>query len=177
MSKNIVNDEQLLLTEEIQKNGRKFLAEVEKIYELKKKLQNKKQTAADEIAKLERELAELDRRYLFETSDDKIKELALKKKDIRYEIEDYKSACDTKYNQIVKDMLNELDDYRAKALEEKDRFNSLISEKKDQYQEELKAFEKATREKINVLNNLMQKHIYAQANSIDTSIRYDRTDW
>lgn len=166
-----------ILTESMQQESGKYLAEVDKIYEVKKQLLSKKQTATTEISRLNKELAELDKQYLFETDPEKIRELAQKKKDIRYEIDEYKQILETKYNPVIKEQLKNVEQFRKNAEKEKDKFDTIVSEKLKQCQLELDEFTEAMREKMEKLENFHYQHRYTQAHNKYIGMLLDKTDW
>lgn len=177
MSKQKLTDEQILLAEENQIESKKFFQEVEKIENVKKQLLKKKITANQEIDKLKKQLAELDKEYLFETDPAKIKELAEKKKDIRYEIEEYESIKATKYNPIIKDMLKGIEQHRDNAAKENDMFHTSRIALEKQYREEWDAYNKAMQEKLDNLDSLQYSHTFNQAYTKYTGIKTDKGDW
>ncbi|WHH60407.1 hypothetical protein [Petroclostridium sp. X23] len=172
-----LNDTELLLTDEVQKESRLYLEEIDKVHELKIKMKNKKSAAGAEIPRLERELAEMETQYMFETDKNKLQELAQKKKDIRYEIDEYKSILKTKCNPVIKDMLKSTVKYREKAEREKAKFDSQISKKIQEYNTQRQEFEKAIREKIEALEKLQRSHKYNQASAKHMGILMDKADW
>lgn len=174
---NIIINDKDLLTKEIQKESNTFLAEVNKIYEVKNQLLRKKEIAASEIENLKQQLAELDKEYIFETDTGKIKELAQKKKDIRYEIEEYESIMTTKYNPVVKKMLKNLDEYRDKAKKEHDKFYNIVEERRKKLLKEREEYNNAIEERLEELDKMIYSHQFTQANNKHYGIQMDKTDW
>lgn len=175
MNKEMLKDENILLENE--KESKKYLEEIEKLETMKCKLLGKKREADTNIKKLQVELAQLDRKQLFETDPIKIKEMKEKKKEIRYEIEEYESVKSMKYNPIIKDMLKEIDPFISNAEKEKDKFDRLIYQKEKQYEAEREAYNKEMQEKIDNLNSLNLKHSYNIATGKMLSIKMDKEDW
>jgi hypothetical protein len=176
MSKQLT-DEQILLAEENQKESKIFLQEVEKIENVKKQLLDKKANAEKEINRLRLELAQLDKEYLFETDQEKIRELAAKKKDIRYEIDEYESIKDTMYNPVIKDMLKGIEQFRDKADKENSKFHSAKAQLEKQYKGEWEAYNKAMQDRLDKLDVLYYQHAFTQAYNKYSNMKMDKAEW
>jgi len=166
-----------LLNEKNQAASLTYLREVLKIEDIKNQLLVKKRMADKEIERLTIELADLEKKYLLETDQAKIKELAGKKKEIRSEIEEYDSIKSMKYNPIIKDMLKDIDHYREEAQKEKSKFESTLLAEINQHKEELAAFTKEMKAKIESLEKLKHKHTFNHATTKDTNMRMDKGEW
>lgn len=176
MSKQLT-DEQILLAEENQRESKIFLQEIEKVDSVKKQLLDKKVNAGKEITRLRLELAQLDKEYLFETDQEKIRELAAKKKDIRYEIDEYESIKDTMYNPVIKDMLKGIEQFRVKAEKENEKFYAEKIKIEKQCREEWDAYNKAMQDRLDKLEVLNYQHAFTQAYNKYTNMKMDKAEW
>lgn len=171
------NAEKMLLNKDAIKDSLLFQKELEKVESVKQKLLEKKAMANDKINEFRKELAEIDRQNLFETDQNKIRELAQKKKDIRYEIEEYESILQTMYNPIIKGMVKDLESLEEKANAERNKFDSLVAEEVKQLREEREAYEKEFREKLNKLETLFYDHPQYEAYRKSYALKFDKGEW
>lgn len=169
--------EKMILNKDAHKESLLFLQEVEKIENVKSKLLDKKAMANDKIAELRSELAEIDRQNLFETDQDKIRELAQKKKDIRYEIEEYESILQTMYNPIIKGMVKDIEPFEVKANTERSDFDSAIAEEIKQLKDERETYEMEFLNKLNKLETKFYDHPQYDASRRYEWLKYDKGEW
>lgn len=167
----------MLLNKEEYKESLIFQQEIEKIESVKNKLLEKKAMANGKIAEFRQELAELDRQNIFETDPDKIREIAQKKKDIRYEIEEYESILQTMYNPIIKEMVKDIEPFIDRASAERSNFDRAVSEEIKQLRNEHEEYEKEFKEKINKLEVMFYKHPQYNAYRRYEWLRNDKGEW
>ena len=170
---------ELILTEKNQEASKEYLLEIEKIWNLKQQLKSKKEMAAHQISSLQIRLAELEKESLLATDQEKIKNFIEKKKSIRLEIDEYRNIVNTKFNKIVKNMLDAKDIGLLKnnADNEIARFDNFIKHEREKLEQEDLAHQKRMRVKMENLDLLRKQHAYSQASHKHMAIKMDKTDW
>lgn len=143
------------LTADNQKHSKKYLEELDKLFEMEKQYKERQKGADAKLQQLRNKLIKLESDFAFELDEKKRESISIEKREVFFEIQELES--------LTKAMVNEIMRHKFKEVQDTDLYKNAEREMRTfatEIQAEIKAIEEESKKRILELQNLQKNHIY-----------------
>lgn len=143
------------LTEGNQKISKKYLEELNKVFEAAKLYGKRQEEAQKKLIQLRQRLMQLESNFTFELDDKKRDAISQEKKEVLFELQETENLIKTDVAEIVR--------YRFDELKESKLYKDARQEAKDfsiMVDDEVEAVQKEAEDRVKELKNIKSKHIH-----------------
>lgn len=157
-----------LLTDEIQKESKKYMDVVKEVERFAKEVANKKAAAEKEIPEIKKRIALLNVEYFKEKDEGKLKEIEDEKLQLRLKLDDLEGLTHTNIRNIINGkFMKDLSSYDEKARAEHLLFQGAVRSQREEYFE----LQKEVQQKLNELTLIEKMHEYDKVKNKEEGLK------
>lgn len=143
------------LTADNQKNSKKYLEELDKLFEMEKQYKERQKGADAKLQQLRNKMIKLESDFAFELDESKRNAISNEKREVFYEIQELESLTKAKVDEIMR--------HKFKEIQETDLYKKAEREMRtfaNDIKDEIKAIEEESKARILELQKLQKNHVY-----------------
>jgi len=162
----VLTDRELLINKENTKACQICIDKLMELESYKTLIVQKRETAIEKAAEIEKQLGELNDKYIVELDEKKLKDIARTKKELRNELEDQRDIASMDYSAVLQKKVDELEEYLDAADAEFNKFGQAVNDRRIEYTNAINEAKK----NMGLLQNLRVTHPHNRIVPLTNSI-------